>query len=95
VTLLLYLMLVKKTKTVDKDDKDKYNQMRQHCQVGAILLGLVSVALLSYLGIMMSWGLAFGLPWCLAYFYFIWICPAHQLTMGIRCVACLALMADY
>merc|ERR550534_3123983 len=32
----------------------------------------------------MSWGLAFGLPWTLAYFYFIWICPAHQLTMGIR-----------
>ena len=49
------------------------------------MLGLVSVVLLSYLGIMMSWGLAFGLPWTLAYFYFIWICPAHQLTMGIRC----------
>ena len=48
------------------------------------MLGLVSVVLLSYLGIMMSWGLAFGLPWTLAYFYFIWICPAHQLTMGIR-----------
>jgi len=54
-------------------------------KVGAIVLGLVSVVLLSYLGIMMSWGLAFGLPWTLAYFYFIWICPAHQLTMGIRC----------
>jgi len=53
-------------------------------KVGAIVLGLVSVVLLSYLGIMMSWGLAFGLPWTLAYFYFIWICPAHQLTMGIR-----------
>merc|ERR1711936_1551777 len=48
-------------------------------KVGAIVLGLVSVVLLSYLGIMMSWGLAFGLPWTLAYFYFIWICPAHQL----------------
>ena len=48
------------------------------------MLGLVSVVLLSYLGIMMSWGLAFGLPWTLAYFYFIWICPAHQLSMGIR-----------
>jgi len=56
-------------------------------KVGAIVLGLVSVVLLSYLGIMMSWGLAFGLPWTLAYFYFIWICPAHQLTMGIRCYA--------
>ena len=55
-------------------------------QVGAIVLGLVSVILLSYLGIMMSWGLAFGLPWTLAYFYFIWICPSHQLTMGIRSV---------
>ena len=33
---------------------------------------------------MISWGLAFGLPWILAYFYFIWICPAHQLSMGIR-----------
>jgi len=53
-------------------------------KVGAIVLGLISVVLLSYLGIMMSWGLAFGLPWTLAYFYFIWICPAHQLTMGIR-----------
>jgi len=53
-------------------------------KVGAIVLGLISVILLSYLGIMMSWGLAFGLPWTLAYFYFIWICPAHQLTMGIR-----------
>ena len=39
---------------------------------------------LTYLGIMISWGLAFGLPWILAYFYFIWICPAHQLSMGIR-----------
>jgi hypothetical protein len=80
-------MQLGKTKTVDKDDKDKDNEMSPDVQVGAILLGLVSVALLSYLGIMMSWGLAFGLPWCLAYFYFIWICPAHQLTMGIRCVA--------
>lgn len=53
-------------------------------KVGAIVLGIVAVILLSYLGIMMSWGLAFGLPWTLAYFYFIWICPAHQLTMGIR-----------
>ena len=53
-------------------------------KVGAIVLGLVSVVLLSYLGIMMSWGLAFGLPWTLAYFYFIWICPAHQLSMGIK-----------
>jgi len=33
---------------------------------------------------MISWGLAFGLPWILAYFYFIWICPAHQLSMGIK-----------
>jgi len=53
-------------------------------KVGAILLALLAVVLLSYLGIMMSWGLAFGLPWTLAYFYFIWICPAHQLSMGIR-----------
>lgn len=53
-------------------------------KIGAIVLGLISVVILSYLGIMMSWGLAFGLPWTLAYFYFIWICPAHQLTMGIR-----------
>jgi len=53
-------------------------------KVGAIALALLAVVLLSYLGIMMSWGLAFGLPWTLAYFYFIWICPAHQLSMGIR-----------
>lgn len=53
-------------------------------KVGAIVLALLAVLLLSYLGIMMSWGLAFGLPWTLAYFYFIWICPAHQLSMGIR-----------
>lgn len=53
-------------------------------KVGAIALALLAVILLSYLGIMMSWGLAFGLPWTLAYFYFIWICPSHQLSMGIR-----------
>ena len=53
-------------------------------QVGSILLAVMSVLALSYLGIMISWGLAFGLPWILAYFYFIWICPAHQLSMGIR-----------
>jgi len=53
-------------------------------KVGAIAMAVISVVLLSYLGIMMSWGLAFGLPWTLAYFYFIWICPSHQLSMGIR-----------
>jgi len=53
-------------------------------KIGAIGLAALSVVLLSYLGIMMSWGLAFGLPWTLAYFYFIWICPSHQLSMGIR-----------
>jgi len=53
-------------------------------KVAAIAMAIMSVILLSYLGIMMSWGLAFGLPWTLAYFYFIWICPAHQLSMGIR-----------
>lgn len=53
-------------------------------KIGAIVLALMAVLLLSYLGIMMSWGLAFGLPWTLAYFYFIWICPAHQMSMGIR-----------
>ena len=58
--------------------------MFPHHQVGSILLAVMSVLALSYLGIMISWGLAFGLPWILAYFYFIWICPAHQLSMGIR-----------
>jgi len=53
-------------------------------KVAAIAMAIMSVILLSYLGIMMSWGLAFGLPWTLAYFYFIWICPAHQLSLGIR-----------
>ena len=53
-------------------------------QVAAIAMAIMSVILLSFLGIMMTWGLAFGLPWTLAYFYFIWICPAHQLSMGIR-----------
>ena len=54
-------------------------------KVGSIAFAILSVLALTYLGIMISWGLAFGLPWILAYFYFIWICPAHQLTMGIRC----------
>jgi len=53
-------------------------------KIGAIALAFLAVILLSYLGIMMSWGLAFGLPWTLAYFYFLWICPSHQLSMGIR-----------
>lgn len=53
-------------------------------KVGSIALAVLSVLALSYLGIMISWGLAFGLPWILAYFYFIWICPSHQLSMGIR-----------
>jgi len=53
-------------------------------KVGSIAFAILSVLALTYLGIMISWGLAFGLPWILAYFYFIWICPAHQLSMGIR-----------
>jgi len=53
-------------------------------KVGSIALAVLSVMVLSYLGVTVSWGLAFGLPWILAYFYFIWICPAHQLAMGIR-----------
>ena len=53
-------------------------------QVGSIAFAIMSVVALTYLGIMISWGLAFGLPWILAYFYFIWICPAHQLSMGIK-----------
>lgn len=50
----------------------------------SICLAVLAVLALSYLGIMISWGLAFGLPWILAYFYFVWICPAHQVSMGIR-----------
>jgi len=50
----------------------------------SICLAILAVLALSYLGIMISWGLAFGLPWILAYFYFVWICPAHQVSMGIR-----------
>merc|ERR1712110_946845 len=53
-------------------------------KVGSIAFAILSVLALTYLGIMISWGLAFGLPWILAYFYFIWICPAHQVSMGIR-----------
>jgi len=53
-------------------------------KAGSIAMAVMSVLALSYLGIMISWGLAFGLPWILAYFYFIWLCPAHQLSMGIR-----------
>merc|ERR1719166_686678 len=53
-------------------------------KVGSIAFAFLSVLALTYLGIMISWGLAFGLPWILAYFYFIWICPAHQLSMGIK-----------
>ena len=56
-------------------------------QVGSIALAVLSVMVLSYLGVTVSWGLAFGLPWILAYFYFIWICPAHQLAMGIRYIS--------
>ena len=53
-------------------------------KVGSIAFAILSVLALTYLGIMISWGLAFGLPWILAYFYFVWICPAHQVSMGIR-----------
>merc|ERR1719445_1610795 len=53
-------------------------------KVGSIAFAILAVLALSYLGIMISWGLAFGLPWILAYFYFVWICPAHQVSMGIR-----------
>ena len=53
-------------------------------QAISICLAVLAVLALSYLGIMISWGLAFGLPWILAYFYFVWICPAHQVSMGIR-----------
>ena len=53
-------------------------------QAISICLAILAVLALSYLGIMISWGLAFGLPWILAYFYFVWICPAHQVSMGIR-----------
>ena len=49
-----------------------------------MLLAVVSVLSVLWWSSFGRWGLAFSLPWILAYFYFIWICPAHQLSVGIR-----------
>ena len=58
-----------------------------------MLLVVVSVLIVLWWSSFGRWGLAFSLPWILAYFYFIWIYPAHQLSVGIRRVCIIFIMS--